>query len=68
MPNTDLLFEIKPKYSIFYTIITHLFDIAIFVFILVILRFKSTIIFKCNCSIYYNFNRINCCTNYKKKS
>lgn len=68
MPNTDLLFEIKPKYNIFYTIFAHLFDIAIFIFILVMLRFKSTIVFKRNCSVYHNFNSINCCITFKKKS
>ncbi len=68
MTNTDLLFEIKPKYNIFYTIFTHLFDIAIFIFILVILRFKSTIVFKCNCRIRYNSNRFNCGTSFKKEN
>lgn len=68
MPNTDLLFEIKPKYKVLYTIYTHLFDIAIFIFILVILRFKPRIIFKCNCSVCYNFNSINCCISFKKES
>lgn len=68
MQEKDLLFEIKPKYNILYTIFMHLFDIAIFIFILVILRIKSTIVFKCNCSVCYNFNRCNYCPNFKKKS
>ena len=41
MSDKDLLFEIKPKYNIAYTIITHFVDIVVIAFILIVMRFTT---------------------------
>lgn len=53
MSNKELLYEIKPKYNIAYTIITHFWDIAVFVFIVIVLRYTTRNVKKCD---YCNYN------------
>lgn len=44
MSNNNLLCKIKPKYNIAYSILSHLGDVAVCVFILVILAFQPNMI------------------------
>lgn len=56
MSEEDLLFEIKPQYNILYVILSHFWDILVFIFIMVIIRITATITAKCDYSIFYIFN------------
>ena len=52
MSEKELLYEVKPKYKIAYTIITHFWDIAVFVLVAMVLRFTASI---GKCYDYCNF-------------
>lgn len=56
MNEENLLFEIKPKYTIPYIIIIHFWDILFFVGIMVILRYATRIINSYNYSVCNDFN------------
>lgn len=68
MSEEKLLFEIKPKYNILYTILTHFWDILVFVTILTIIRITIWSYTKCNYSICYMFNRFLHWIVYKKEN
>lgn len=56
MNEENLLFEIKPKYTIPYIIIIHFWDILFFVGIMVILRYAKRFINSYNYSVCNDFN------------
>lgn len=68
MSEKELLFEIKPKYSIGYTILNHFWDIVVFICIMIVIRTTATVISKCNCSIFYISNMFNNWIIYKEKN
>lgn len=43
MSEKELLYEVKPKYNIAYTIIMHFWDIAVFILVVMVLRFTTCI-------------------------